>query len=241
MKKLFVSICLYGIVSSAQAQVIPPCQSAYDNMFNNTYAGTSYFPGPMWIPLNTDIKGAINVSNDVDYYKFYITTGGTIRLRLTTLPANYHLRLVNSMGNTIITSARSGTNNEEINFTASSATEYLALVYPANNRTFNANSCYNLRVETISATRLTEDQPQVTAMNIQAYPNPANSQMTVKLSGIQEQLRIAIVNIQGKTVIERTTDQEENIFDFSDLPAGLYLVDVYGEQGLVASEKVMKQ
>lgn len=226
------------LAPATQAQMAP-CQSAYDNMFNNTYAGTSYIPGPMIVPLNTDINGVINTGADVDYYQFYITTGGTIRLRLSNLPANYQLRLVNCIGNTILTSASSGLNNEVINYTASSSTYYFALVYPANNRTFNATSCYKLRVETITATRLSGNE-RADDMPILAYPNPVNDQVTVKLPAMEEPLRVMIVNVQGKTVIERTTDQEEPAFDFSELPAGLYLVEVFGSQGRVGREKVIK-
>lgn len=238
MKKIYLSLFLLGMVSITQAQMAP-CQSAYDNMFNNTYAGTSYIPGPMMVPLNTDINGVISAGADVDYYQFYITSGGTIRLRLANLPANYQLRLVNSIGNTILTSANSGLKNEVINYTASSSTYYFALVYPANNRTFNATSCYKLRVETITATRLSEDEP-VEALPVLAYPNPVNDQVTLKLPVMEEPLRVVILNVQGKTVIERTTDQEETTFDFSQLPAGLYLVEVNGSQGLVGREKLIK-
>lgn len=137
---------------SLYAQV-PSCAGAYDTDFNNDYTSTHYFPGPMAIPLNANVNGRISNAGDIDYYKFTITNQGTIFLTLSNLPANYNLKLVNSLGNTLSTSARSGTSPETINFTVASNTVYYALVYPANNKTFNANACYTLRVSTGTASR----------------------------------------------------------------------------------------
>jgi hypothetical protein len=236
MRKTACLCFLLGCIKFGFAQMAP-CQSAYDNMFNNSYAGTSYIPGPMPVPLNTDIRGVIDARTDVDYYKFYITTGGTIRLRLFNLPTNYHLRLVNSIGNTILTSANSGTNNEVINYTATSNTEYFALVYPANNRSFNASACYTVRIETITATRLTDSPSEV---RMQVFPNPVNDKLTVRLFDEPAAVRVAIINVQGMVVAEKAA-AEEVVFDLSDIPAGFYLVDVYNAQGLVSREKVVKQ
>jgi hypothetical protein len=68
----------------------PPvtCPGIYDVGANDNTAGA------VTIPLNTDVYGLINVRNDNDYYTFSITTGGTITISLTTLPADYQLALL---------------------------------------------------------------------------------------------------------------------------------------------------
>ena len=68
------------------------CQSVYDVSTNGTTAGAAT------IPFNTNVTGLISPSGDIDNYKFVITTGGTITLTLTTLPANYDLKLLSSTG-----------------------------------------------------------------------------------------------------------------------------------------------
>ena len=73
--------------------------------------------GAATIPLNTDVYGLINVRGDNDYYKFIITTGGTITISLTTLPADYQLALLNSSGTTLQSSTNNGTTSETINAT----------------------------------------------------------------------------------------------------------------------------
>jgi hypothetical protein len=133
-----------GTARATQAASV--CRSLYDSDSNNSYTETAYFMGPMTIPLNADISGSIDAQGDADYYKFIPSVSGRITLTLTNLPANYDLRLVNSLGATLVTSARSGTTSEVINFTATGGVTYFALVYPSSRRTFNAAACYVLRV-----------------------------------------------------------------------------------------------
>lgn len=132
--------------TASVSQAVSACRSLYDSNSNNSYTETAYFPGPMTIPLNTDIAGSIDAQTDVDYYKFIPAVTGPVSITLANLPANYDLRLVNSLGTTITTSARSGTTSEFINFMATGGITYFALVYPNNRRTFSASACYVLRV-----------------------------------------------------------------------------------------------
>src|SRR4029078_2166815 len=98
------------------------------------------------IPLNTDVNGLINPKGDNDYYKFIISTGGTITVSLATLPANYQLDLLNSSGAVLQSSTNNSTADETINTTVAAGT-YYARVYPANNGATNASICYTLRVQ----------------------------------------------------------------------------------------------
>jgi hypothetical protein len=74
--------------------VAVPAQVYTDVSTNGTAAGAAT------IPFNTDIKGLINTTTDNDFYKFVITTGGTATITLTTLPADFDIRLYSSNGTT---------------------------------------------------------------------------------------------------------------------------------------------
>lgn len=243
MKPAFLPLLFIGFANSLFGQTAP-CRSAYDNAHNDVHTATHYFPGPMTVPLNTDINGTIDSGTDIDYYKFYITSGGTIRLTLSGLPANYNLKLVNSQGTTLATSSNSGLSSETINYTASSNTYYLALVYPANKRTFNVSSCYTLRVTTLTATRSTDSnnaELKVEDTPINLYPNPTTGPLTVELADLKNEVRIALTDMQGKTISERFTQQQQNTFDVSGLPAGCYYIDVFREGQRTSRHKLIKQ
>lgn len=197
------------------------CGSAYDTPWNNDYQGTSYFPGPMSIPFNTDVNGRIETSNDRDYYKFTVTTGGTITMTLTNLPANYNLNLVNSLGNSIATSTQTGTVSETINATVTSNTVYYALVYGPDINTFNANSCYTLRVNTGTASR-----PALASGAPMLYPNPAREFVNLRVPEVRGVMQIRVLNSVGAIVIRQNTTLPITALKLDRLTAGIYWVEV---------------
>lgn len=235
MKKIILSILCFTLILEMQAQT---CASAYDNAFNNTTIPTHYFPGPFSIPLNTDVNGRIEVASDIDYYKFFITRGGTITLTLRNLPANYNLNLVNSSGRSIASSARTGTSSETINFTAASNTEYFALVSPANSKTLNASACYTLRVATGTAARLSA--PAVRNSGI--YPNPVSNTANIQLNEIKGITQIRIMNLAGGLLVQKSTIETNTSLDLSRLPSGIYLLDAIDHLGkTIYRSKLVKQ
>ena len=178
------------------------------------------------IPFNTDINGLINPSKDNDYYRFVITTGGTITLSLTTLPANYQLALLNSSGSTLQSSTNSGTADETINSTVTAGT-YYARVYPRNNGAWNATNCYTLRVQ-LGTASLVETTPEFTQSGmLKIYPNPVNDYLNVSVFGItNKQSSITIIDAIG--TILRTISMTNNVqlVYVADLPKGVYLIKV---------------
>ena len=206
------------------------CPGPYDVSTNGTRSGAAT------IPFNTDIKGLVNPSNDNDYYRFVITTGGTITMTLTTLPANYHLRLLNSSGSTLQTSSNSGTNNETINRTVTAGT-YYARVYPSNSNQWNATNCYTLRVALGTATR---GDDLITAKPVIVFPNPVTKTMNVSIPDIQGMADIRVFDIYGKLVQQRSTGQANTQLDMSSLPSGMYVVKVMND-GKETAMKIVKQ
>jgi hypothetical protein len=221
------------------------CASTLDNAANNTSAGAAV------IPFNTNVTGLINVGSDVDLYRFTITTGGTITMTLTTLPANYHLRLISANGTTVVaTSSNAGTTNETISRTVTAGV-YFARVYPNNTSTFNATTCYTLRVALGTALRANpidliemnsqlpiqaNDENNVVAT---AYPNPVNNMLTISLPTSGND--IALFNIRGEQVMKTKAAPAISQLDVSKLASGLYLVKITKDGRLVSQLKVIKQ
>jgi hypothetical protein len=211
------------------------CVSSKDTSTNNTTAGAAT------IAFNTDIRGLINVGSDVDHYRFVISRAGTITLTLTTLPANYHLRLVSSTGTVLVTSNRSGTSNETISYTAAVGT-YFARVYPTNTSTFNATSCYTLRVALGTAARpadyVTIDKSKPT---MQIVPNPVHDRVNVQLSGFDGNAEISVFNMNGVQLMKRKATIGNTPFDFSGLASGVYYIQVSQGKAILSRSKFIKQ
>lgn len=221
--------CPAGTGNFVQAQfttATPPvtCPGIYDVSTNGTTSGAAL------IPFNTDIKGLLSPSGDNDYYRFVITTGGTITMTLTTLPANYQLRLLNSSGSTLQTSNNSGTTNETINRTVTAGT-YYARVYPQGSAN-NATNCYTLRVQTGTASRGNGgDLVQLSGNKFSVFPNPvgyvANLSFNSETNG---NAVITVISQLGSVVLSKTipVNEGENIrnLDVSKLVSGMYFIKI---------------
>jgi hypothetical protein len=209
------------------------CQNSKDTSTNNTTTGAAV------IPFNTNITGLINVGSDVDHYKFTITTGGTITLSLTTLPANFNLRLLNSAGTVLNTSQKSGTTNESISATVTAGV-YYARVYPTNTSTFNATSCYTLRVTLGTATKTIEN---VYANNstVDVYPNPAQHMLYFKNnSAITE---VIVYDLKGVQLTSKKFAGYNTNYglDISKLTKGIYIIKTINRDATISRSKFIKE
>jgi hypothetical protein len=126
----------------------PPTSSACPGPYDVSTNGTT--SGAAAINVNTDVNGTIAPVNDIDHYKFTISSYGTINVWLTSLPANYNLAVFNSSGAQIGISQNKGSKNESVSLIVEPGVYYVR-VFPAGNAN-SATSCYTLRVQTITAT-----------------------------------------------------------------------------------------
>jgi len=219
------------------------CASTLDNGTNGTINGAAV------IPFNTNVTGLINVGSDVDLYRFTITTGGTISLSLTTLPANYNLQLLNSTGGVVVTSNRNGTNSESISNRTVTAGTYYARVYPNTTSIFNATTCYTLRVSLGTASRSADDfvggangilvEEAGGAVKTIAYPNPVKDLLNISMASAGNE--ISLFNSRGEQVMKTKAAEANSQLDVSKLASGLYLVKITKDGKLVNQLKVVKQ
>jgi hypothetical protein len=226
------SATCYTIKATATA-VYASCQSALDAGTNGTR------PGAAVIPYNTNVTGLINPSADIDHYKFTITTAGTITITLTNLPADYDLKLLNSAGTQVASSANSSTTAETITYTAAAGI-YYAQVFGYNNAN-NATACYTLRVQLGTATKqedllLTNSKPV-----LHVFPNPALSLLLVDIKGTSSlNSTLKVIDAKGVVVMQQRIFKNPQPIDVSKLAPGFYSIQYYNG-ATVMTEKFIKQ
>jgi Metallo-peptidase family M12B Reprolysin-like/Secretion system C-terminal sorting domain/Bacterial pre-peptidase C-terminal domain/Fibronectin type III domain len=189
------------------------CPGPYDVSTNGSRNGAAT------IPFNTDIKGLINTSSDNDYYKFVITTGGTITVTLGTLPADYDLRLYRN-NSQVGSSSNGSTTSETINYTATAGT-YYARVFGFNGAN-NASNCYTLRVQLGTASRTEE----LITEKVIIFPNPVTSKVNIRIDNLQGMADIRVFDMYGKLVKQVRSATLNTEMDLSKLAAGIYLIRV---------------
>jgi hypothetical protein len=206
----------------------PTCPGPYDISTNGTIGGAAT------IPLNSYIYGRVTPRNDIDNYRFTIASGGMISVSLGTLPANYNLAVLNSSGTAIGTSQNNGAQSEWISLSVTPGT-YYAKVFPKGNVNI-ATSCYTLRVETVTASRVitTATNGSAAAMRentnpnftINLFPNPTTDQLNVWVEGVDRKTEIKVYNLMGKLVMQQGSGNTLTQLNVSKLSAGFYLVKV---------------
>jgi hypothetical protein len=223
-------------IRATATTTVTSCASTYDAGTANT-SNNAISTAPV-IPFNTNVTGLINAGGDVDNYKFTITRAGTITLTLTTLPANYNLRLVNSAGTILVTASRTGTNSETINYTAAIGT-YYARVYGSSSSISNATSCYTLKVQLGTAAKSEELNVARPVLNV--FPNPVGQLLNVDMEGIDGTAEIQLFDVNGVQVLRKLTSTRNSKLQLSHLPSGVYLMKVVQNGKLVTKTKVVKQ
>ncbi len=228
--------CASGPGAYAQAQfttaAVSTCPGIYDVSTNGTSGGAAT------IPLNTDVKGLISPSGDNDYYRFVITTGGTATITLTTLPADYDVRLYSSNGTTqLAISQAGGTASETITRTYTAGT-YFVRVYGYQNAN-NATQCYTLRVQTGTASRTAEETPKTGIVSI--YPNPVRNELKVNMGGYSETVSVTVTDMYGRRMLNKTFANASSI-STSKLASGVYMVTITDQKGnVIKQDKIVKE
>jgi hypothetical protein len=85
------------------------------------------------------------------------------------------------------------------------------------------------------------DEPQHTGKLITVYPNPANEVITLDLPEVINKYEVRIIDLSGRVLFSEIRGEEKPVLDVTQLPKGLYIVQVVNKQGVVlAVGKVAK-
>ncbi|MEK7225739.1 MAG: T9SS type A sorting domain-containing protein, partial [Bacteroidota bacterium] len=167
-------------------------------------------------------------------YRFVITTGGTITVTLTGLPADYDLRLYRNNSN-VASSSNGGTTSETINYTATANTYYARVVGWSG--AFNATSCYTLKVQLGTASK---QEDLITSENITVFPNPVLDKVTVRIKDLEGSAAIRVFDMYGRMVMQQSSSQPLTQLDVSKLSSGIYLIKVMNG-GKESTMKIVKE
>ena len=186
---------------------------------NNTLATASA------IALNTNLTAQIASATDLDYYSFTTTTAQNLVVTLTTLPADYDMRLFNAAGTQVGSSQNAGTTGETMNYANAPAGTYKIYVYGYGG-VFSNTACYTLKVTTSTASGCTNsNEPNETfATALAITPN-------IDIKG-------QIASATDLDYLKFTTTAATNITaDLTTLPAD-YDLAIYNSAGtLLASSQ----
>jgi hypothetical protein len=74
---------------------------------------------------------------------------------------------------------------------------------------------------------------------VEVFPNPASSVLTIKLNEPQQQY--SITDIKGNTLLQNSLSKQEKLqIDISALPSGFYVINLINKLGYISREKFVK-
>jgi photosystem II stability/assembly factor-like uncharacterized protein len=223
---------------------VAACATAYEP--NNSPANAAL------IFKNTNVFGAIPAVTDEDNYKFTLNQTATVTITLTGLPANYRLELLTNTGALIQSSNNASTANETIIRNLATGV-YKVRILAANSSAFSPN-CYTLKVESSillskSATGNSIGVESDNNNNLEKaaagimYPNPANDQLNVDVSSFNDVFSVLITNKEGFVQSRRDNIGDNKLINFnvSDLPPGIYFVQIFSVTKELKTLKLIKE
>jgi hypothetical protein len=92
-----------------------------------------------------------------------------------------------------------------------------------------SSKCYPLSVEESHFSQL-----------VDIYPNPASDKVSVRVGGNSKGYTCRIQNLQGQTLGTQQSHEAVTFINLSDLPAGIYILQVCSDRGIV-TRKLQKQ
>lgn len=214
--------------------------SAYaTGQFTTSAVASSSCPGPadltihnslstaVSISKNTVYKGTISTSTDNDYYKFDVSLAGTFSITVTTLPADYDVRVYNSSGSTIGLSQNAGTTNETVSISLAPGTYYVR-IYGWNGAN-SPTSCYTLNVQAVTGAFPSGIAFLSKNLSTSIFPNPANQYLHYNIDGLYGMAKVTITDLQGRVMQYTESKSYENEMNVSQLNSGMYLLNISDE------------
>lgn len=202
-----------------------------DNYEPNNSSGTA-----ATISAGVTYQELIASSTDVDWFKFTTTSPNTkIKVSLTSLPADYDVKLYQQSVKQKGVSQNGGTTDEQIIWnTTAAGTRYIQVYGWAGAN--DPADCYDLLISVRSSNWKTDGSEVVFDEEydnsiLGVYPNPATGdKVTVDYFSVQEDMNVTVkmVDILGRQVGEQSAPvtSGENLIELNiqDLQAGFYFV-----------------
>lgn len=225
--------------SSAYSSNVSFATTAAVTCTNDSYETNETMATAKSLSVNTTYSAMKICSGDVDWFKFSNTSGQKhIRVRLTSVPADFDLQLYNASGTLLGTSQNGGTTPEGIYYNNAPVGTYYAKVYGYNGAF--SNTAYTIRCERASSAytsaRLDGSDDELIAesaqqLSINLFPNPANDVLNVNVNGSNADLiTINVYDMSGRMVLSANSpysaDGVTHHLDMSGLKFGLYQVEV---------------
>lgn len=200
----------------------------------NTYESNNTMNTAASIAVNTTISSMIGSSTDKDYYRITTTNAAPkLKVTLSNLPLDYDVKLYRSNGSLLATSALGGTSTETIKYNSSNVgATYYIYVYGYNGA-FSTANCYSLNTSTSASNwKVGEEWNQEDKAEINLYPNPAGTKLTVQyFAEMSQAIVFNVYNTMGQKVISKVestiNDGENNAsFNLDHLSNGIYIMEM---------------
>lgn len=141
---------------------------------------------------------------------------------ITSLPISGAVITINANSQTTNASGNATFNLYDGNYTcAVNANDYTGKTAQIN---VNGNALHTIQLVSNVGIK------NITAVEVNIYPNPANDQLFVKASDVIKQLKI--VDLQGKTIYEKTYSTKNINLQLSQIDNGTYFIYLQTEKGL---------
>lgn len=92
------------------------------------------------------------------------------------------------------------------------------------NYTGTAITC-NAAMKANSGTTSTDETNELSI-----FPNPANTSFEISLPDHENSVRIIMTNIAGQVIKDFTTNESKTVIESSDIPAGLYIININSDE-----------
>lgn len=116
--------------------------------------------------------------------------------------------------------------------------EWILRVFDHNNEdggTINSFSINLCSIQTVLAV------PTNPILNSSVYPNPTKGIVNVAIPSLTERATIKLIDLQGRQILSKETDQVNTSFNIDNLQDGIYLVNIENEQASVTKKIVLRR
>ena len=183
--------------------------------------------------IGVNLNAVICPAGDEDWYRFRTQNDKpNVVLSLRNLARDYQFELYESLSMNLLTSSTNvGTMDEELVWNASVSNEYLVRVFSADSMEWEPGKGYYIHMRANALPYASQEGASRelgnTPEDVSIYPNPAKERLFVHLPNVPDEVRIHLLDMQGKLVLSQSWQEplETLSLDLSSLPTGMYMLE----------------